>query len=185
MIFLAKSWSYSPTNTHFFGGVEPLGDADEEHCRMLDASQIWPQFWHPYLETSSPPCAPPPRLDHKRHFEWKQLLDVLCFHTLNLAGSLWTEQRVCVCLWERWAAYGNVTCATRGWELLSAKRDKQDKCFKTLPVSYLDAKMCFWTTVKFNTVFLVWTEISISNRRRAAPLATLEIVSKWPLWNTR
>lgn len=45
--------------------------------------------------------------------------------------------------------------------------------------------MCFWTSVKFNAVFLVWTKISIGSMRRAVSFATLEAVSKWSLWNTR
>lgn len=45
--------------------------------------------------------------------------------------------------------------------------------------------MCFSTTVKFYTVFLVWTEISIGSIRSAVSFATLETASKWSLWNTR
>lgn len=58
----------SSTNAQFSSRVEPFGDADEEHYGMLSVPQIWPLVEHPYLETPSPPCAPPPEFGLQKAF---------------------------------------------------------------------------------------------------------------------
>lgn len=97
----------------FFSSLVPFGDAGEEHYRVLSVSSLWLLVQHLYLETPAIPSAlPPPILDHRRHFEWKQLLDVLSFCTFErwLAGC---EQRVCGSV-RALSFCANRTCAADG-----------------------------------------------------------------------
>lgn len=99
-------------NAQFFHRVEPLGDADEERYRMLCISQIWPLVEYPYLETPSPPRAPPPEFGLQKAF-WMETIAgcALLLHFLKLAVSLWIEEHVYVsartlsCFWKCHSCY--------------------------------------------------------------------------------
>lgn len=107
----------------------------------------------------------------------------MCFaFTLFKFGWVVVNRAACMCVCGNTEQLMEMLLVLLGAEncslLKETRKTSVSKLFQ-FPVWML--KCAFEQQLSFNTVFLVWTEISISSRRRAAPLATLEIVSKWPL----
>lgn len=163
----------------FFSSVEPVGDAGEERYRLLSVSEIWPPDQHPYLETPSLPSSLPP-FGSQKAFWMETIAGCALLFALFKLGCLAVNREAYMCIS---AIHETVIRAAKVWELLSAKivwcKTSVLKLFRLL-----DAKTSLWTTVIFNAVFLVWTEISIGSVRRAVSFATLETVCEQSSWNT-